>query len=522
MVSFSLAGIFRILAEINTTGPVSQAQLAMRWDKNLYFLESQASTNSFGRLISPDSVLAQAMNNLLTNQNGKILSLSVKSRDDGHEVVTLVRIEDLDWIISGRMSQSALYAIPNRMIGLLIPLIGLLMLLGALGSILMLNPLTGKVILQAEEYELEIENQTKTLKELELANTQIDNILRSVPSGLLVCDSDQRIILTNQAAAKLFGFDIGQVANCELTGLVEAGLLPEAMRDLVHPGSSQPKEIEILVGREGLNQRIVRAESSTIQSRAVLGSGTIIILHDITKDRELDRMKSEFISTAAHELRTPLTVLVGYAEMLTDTTLSANFSESQKQSFLKEILEKGLSLSTMIDDLLDISRIESGQPLPLHLENSDLLSILRKVTQQIALGNQHHQFVVKLSEPVAGCSFRVDPDRIRQVMENLLGNAVKYSPAGSKITVTGNPLGKDYQITVADEGIGINELDLPKVFDKFFRADSSNTAIGGLGLGLSVVQKIVKGHGGEIYLESSLGEGTRVIFTIPIRTDSPT
>ncbi|MCM2263972.1 MAG: PAS domain S-box protein [Desulfuromonadales bacterium] len=248
----------------------------------------------------------------------------------------------------------------------------------------------------------------------------------------------------------------------------------------------------------------------------------LIDIRDITQQKqaeqallEMDRMKSEFISTAAHELRTPLATMLGYTELIRSPDEFGGFNEEQREDFLAEIYLKGETLSRIIDEMLDISRIESGHPIALDRQPHEPAALLSKVLRRFEMQSPKHLFQSEFpgKQPeVIPC----DLHRITQVLENLLSNAVKYSPQGGSITVHGETVGTDYVISIADQGIGMAPEQLERVFDKFYRADSSNTAISGLGLGMSIARQIIEAHSGRIWMKSEPGVGTTVTFSMPL------
>jgi signal transduction histidine kinase len=234
-----------------------------------------------------------------------------------------------------------------------------------------------------------------------------------------------------------------------------------------------------------------------------------------------DRMKSELISTTAHELNTPLTSILGYTEILLNPDQFGGLDAQRQREFLKEIYLKGEALSRVITRLLDLQRLESGQPIPLDLQICNMGEVLKKQVDYFQLHHRTHsvQFESVDSSPIL---VRCDLPKIIQVLENLIGNAVKYSPAGSRVKVSLEPKDGKSRITVADQGIGMSGAVLAQVFDKFYRADNSNTAVHGLGLGMSVVKYIVEAHKGQIQINSTPGVGTQVSFTLPaLAADSP-
>jgi len=230
--------------------------------------------------------------------------------------------------------------------------------------------------------------------------------------------------------------------------------------------------------------------------------------------KNLDQLKSEFISTAAHELRTPVASIMGYIELLSDPEMSKSFSENQRSDFLNEIFESSERLTKIIDDILDVSRIESGQSIPLDIQPVSTETLLRKVANQFKM-KAKHQITLEIGSWVPE-TIEVDAHRLNQVMENLLSNAIKYASPNSEILVSAEREGHYCKVSVVDKGIGMTEQQTARVFDKFYRADASNTAIKGLGLGMSIVKQIIEDHSGTIWVESSLGEGTKVYFTLPL------
>jgi len=229
--------------------------------------------------------------------------------------------------------------------------------------------------------------------------------------------------------------------------------------------------------------------------------------------KELDRMKSEFLSTAAHELRTPLTSILGFSEIL----LKRKLDEERRSRFLKIINEESAGLAGLINDLLDVSRIESGRGFKIKKAPTDVKDIILENVDLFKSQTDKHTFKVNLPSDLV--KIELDKDKIDQVMENLLSNAIKFSPQGGKITVSIEQADEKVKMSVTDTGIGIPKKDLPHIFEKFYRADNaSSQAIGGTGLGLGIVKYIVESHGGEISAESKLGKGSTFSFTLPTRT----
>jgi len=248
----------------------------------------------------------------------------------------------------------------------------------------------------------------------------------------------------------------------------------------------------------------------------------LILMRDITLEKtaertllELNQMKSEFISTAAHELRTPLSAIMGYTEILLSPRTFGKFTLAQKKNFLKEVYDRGKALSRLIDDLLDISRVESGSSLNLQRQETHVQSLIEHTLEYFRIHDKCRSYQLEVSGDELHAPILIDNQRITQVLENLIGNASKFSPECSEILVTAHSGQKFWEIKVIDQGIGMTEEQLEKVFDKFYRVDASNTGRSGLGLGMSIVRQIIESHGGTIDIESTPGTGTSVTFTLP-------
>jgi signal transduction histidine kinase len=236
-------------------------------------------------------------------------------------------------------------------------------------------------------------------------------------------------------------------------------------------------------------------------------------MHDVTHEREVDRMKTEFISTAAHELRTPLTSIQGFSEILMTRD---DLEDDEKKKFLSYINKQSMDLTHIINDLLDISRIESGRGFAL---NKTFFNTSDTITGILPYFQEHytnHHFDANLTEKPF--ELYADRDKMEQIINNLLSNAAKYSPEGGLILVSERIRAGDYQVTIEDEGIGMTSEQIDKIFDKFYRVDASDMGVEGTGLGMTIVKYIVEAHKGKIKVESEPGKGTAVTFTIPMES----
>jgi len=304
----------------------------------------------------------------------------------------------------------------------------------------------------------------------------------------------------------------------ELNLWAEPGMRDTFRGLLQEKGEINNLEVDFRVMHDEVKVGLASARQLQVNNEPCL----LLVVRDITTEKaaeqaliETDRVKSEFISTAAHELNTPLSAILGYSEFLLATEEFGGFTVQQQRDFIEEIHERGQALSRIVDDLLDISRIESGRPAPLELQETDIGEVLRKKVKFFSLENKDHLFRLELPKAPRCPSLQLDRHRINQVLDNLIINAVKYSPEGKEVVVVGREQTQGWEIVVSDQGIGMGEEQLERIFEKFYRVDSTDTAIGGLGLGMSIVKQFVEAHGGQVHVESVEGHGTSVAFTLP-------
>jgi signal transduction histidine kinase len=241
--------------------------------------------------------------------------------------------------------------------------------------------------------------------------------------------------------------------------------------------------------------------------------GQVAVLHDITHFKELDRVKSEFIATASHDLKNPITSVLGYSEML---ALAGPLNETQAD-FVGRIRRAAKQMHELVLDLLDLARVDLG--VDLQREPCDVFALLNSVVEEFRpqAEAKGHTLTVRREGMGSALEATADDSRLRQVARNLIGNAVKYTPPGGRVAVTAEARGNTVQVTVQDTGIGIPPADLPHIFDRFYRVQTDATRdIEGNGLGLAIVKAIVEQHAGQIAVESTVGQGSRFSFSLPL------
>ena len=343
------------------------------------------------------------------------------------------------------------------------------------------------------------------------SHEKVNGILRSVADALLVIDNQQQILHMNQAAEALLGTSLATVIHKRVDEISQQAQLLDYLKQIEQLSNTDDIDLDLFDMARG-EMRIIQARAAHLKGNHP-GSGRVISLRDVTQDREVARMKSEFISTAAHELRTPLTSISGFTELLCENSWSA----AQQKEYLQTILEKAGALEQIIDDLLDLSRIESGRGLSLSYSEWAITDTLHKLIRRYQAEYPDYRFACDIAEDLG--TIQADHGKILQTLDNLLNNAIKYSAAGSQISLAAQCDSTSLTLSVSDQGIGMTDEQRANCFDKFYRADSSNTAIGGLGLGLSIVRHVIESHRGTIHVISEPHKGTTITCTLPLRSE---
>ncbi|TYO98962.1 signal transduction histidine kinase [Geothermobacter ehrlichii] len=380
---------------------------------------------------------------------------------------------------------------------------------------------TGQLLMANQKLAEEVAEKTRAqtalrqaLAETEAEREKIDGILSSVADGLLVVDDERRLVHMNRPAEEIFSLSAASSLGLKLEEVLPDTRLLSPLLDCLQKKSGIGHFDFPRPAPQGqLHGKIYQARCSPLRNRQGETIGHIILVQDVSREREVERMKSEFLAMAAHELHTPITTIMGYSELLASRPLE-EFSPEQSREFIGYIHQKAEALARMVDDLLDISRREAGHPLVLHLDRFDVCELLDRIAEIFPRDEGHRLHLEVASRPLI---WPVDRVRFEQLVGNLLSNAVKYSPNGGDIHVRARIEGDCLRLEVEDQGIGMTPEEQNHVFERFYRADSSTTAVAGVGLGMSVAQMIVDAHGGEIRIESEKGKGTLVIVLLPQR-----
>lgn len=339
----------------------------------------------------------------------------------------------------------------------------------------------------------------------------------SLTAGLLLVSPEDRLSQMNATARAIFGVSPDAIG--QKVGDV---IRHEDLRALLVEGKKGPegakREIHVMIS--GATERTYEAQAALVRSEEGKEVGVVAILIDVTEMRNIDKMKSSFVAMASHELRTPLTAIKGFSSTLLDGVDEDMYGKEDQKEFLGIVVNECDRLRRLIDDLLNTSRIESGESLKPNYSRFELLPILEKSVAVQQQASSRHRVLLKvhnaLPDTVVG-----DQDKVDQILTNLLNNAIKYSPNGGDVTVHARNEGETILIGVQDQGMGIPKDHLSKVFERFHRVDNEdNRKIYGTGLGLYLVKHLVEQvHLGEIWVESEVNVGSTFWVRIPIELD---
>ena len=330
-------------------------------------------------------------------------------------------------------------------------------------------------------------------------------ILANIADGIVAVDRQGQVVLWNAAAELITG-----IPQAEALGRTPLQVLG---RTLESEGDS-PTGDRLLAIQRGGEDAWLSITEAIMRDPAGVVSGRIFAFRDISADRFVEQMKSDFVSTVSHELRTPLTSIYGFAETL--LRQDVQFGDEERETFLRYIASEAERLTGIVDALLNVARLDTGD-LHVNISPVDVRPVVSEVVSSADdSGANGHRFVVDLpTEPLRA---EADPDKLRQIVAQLVDNAVKYSPDGGTVTIAARRKTETVEFSVADEGIGIPQAEQQRIFRKFYRADSptdGHEPRSGTGLGLFIAQGLVTAMGGRIWVESAEGRGSSFAFELP-------
>ncbi|NJO07164.1 MAG: GAF domain-containing protein, partial [Chloroflexaceae bacterium] len=359
-------------------------------------------------------------------------------------------------------------------------------------------------------------------QELRESSNQLMQAFTSLPTGLALFDNNGRVLRTNPAWTITWGLSdevkISHIPIDLIDVLLPRLINPMLLTEFCEREQRTPNDVQMTIVQLINPTQELRVLSVPTRDSFNQATGRLWAVSDITRDREVDRLKNEFVSIVSHELRTPLTSILGYTELL----LARSFKPDEQKQFVKTVYDQAEHLARLVEDLLSLSRLDSGK-LNLNRWVVGLNQIIGELVGQVGQ-LERHRLLIRIADPLP--PVHIDRDKVKQVLFNLITNAIKYSPNGGEIELEvfeatdlpeEHPEGRWVLVRIHDEGIGIAPEDLARIWERFYRVDNTNTRrIGGTGLGLSIARALVELHGGRIWVASELNAGSVFSFTLPV------
>jgi two-component system, OmpR family, phosphate regulon sensor histidine kinase PhoR len=343
-------------------------------------------------------------------------------------------------------------------------------------------------------------------------------ILRSMVEGVAVIDAEERLVFYNRAFSEILNVDpasaegrplIEVIRNSDLLSLIRRALRgDEGLQTDITMGITQTQSFSITAAP-------VKALDIAASGRAPneKTSGAVVVLHDVTELRRLERVRQDFVANVSHEFKTPLTAIQGFAETLLAGALD---DPENNRRFLEIIRNHAMRLARLTNDLLKLARIEAGK-MELEFSSVGLLELIEACTETTLLKANRKEITLEITVPPQLPAVRGDAALLRDVLQNLLDNAIQYTPPRGHICVAASAGKREAVVTVTDTGIGIPLADSERIFERFYRVDAARSReAGGTGLGLSIAKHIVEAHGGKLWVESTVGQGSKFSFSLPL------
>ena len=359
----------------------------------------------------------------------------------------------------------------------------------------------------------------ENIEQLTLERNKFEAVLLSIANGVVVCDNNDKVVLVNKHAQDLLELDNEQIMDSRIQDYIDTeGNF--CFREKIEEFKALPleeREKAPTVFNIQVDKRTIKAIVSPMFTRNRDYLGYIIVLIDITKETEIDLMRSQFISNVSHELRTPVTVLRSYIDTLYN--YGDEFDKATQKEFMDTINDEIIRLNTMVNDILDFSRLESDYELE-KLPNN-IVELVESAVKQVQILLEKSKIKLVIQKEGEFPNFMFNYNSIERALINLLSNAIKYSPENTTITVKIEREGDNAKVSVTDQGCGIAPEHLKRLFDRFYRVENATHTIKGTGLGLQLVKTTIeKHHGGKVFVTSEVGVGSTFGFTLPLTVNA--
>lgn len=356
-----------------------------------------------------------------------------------------------------------------------------------------------------ETFNFLIKRLKEALSENEQERDKLEAIVSHMSDGVIAVDSDKRILLMNPAARMLL--------DCE------GDPIRQPIDSLLIMEEDTERGAPITAGRElyfkGPKGRTLRGYASPIRVEGH-NEGQVIVLRDITEEERQEQARRNFVANVSHEIRTPLTTIKSYLEALDDGAVE---DSSLRSRFLQVIQNETERMVRMVADLLQLSRLDAGK-MQWNFQRTNLVHMLDEVVDRFTFQCSQQEISMYVEVPTHLPHVQADSDKLDQVLDNLVSNAIRHTLEKGAIRLSAAQKGNLVEVRVKDTGIGIPSKDLPRIFERFYRVDKARSRkYGGTGLGLPIAKQIIEAHGGDIWIDSMMGEGTTVTFTLPVAAE---
>ncbi len=366
----------------------------------------------------------------------------------------------------------------------------------------------------AEAIERMTAELERRMRAVEAHRRELEAVLSGMEEGVLAVDGGGRLITLNSSAARMLGLDAGRACGRGYAETLRNAALLELVRSVAETGETREEELTL----DDDGKRIVQARAVPLR-RDEAGSGVLVVLNDVTRLREVDRIRKDFVANVSHELKTPITAVKGFAETLLDGALQ---DPAAAERFLAIIADHADRMGKIVEDLLTLSRLEqdSGGEEPA-FERLRAAEVARSAAEACSVAAGAAGVSIELDVP-DGLAVRANPLLLEQALVNLIDNAVKYSGPGGSVRVRGGRAGGEVVLSVEDDGCGIAPEHIPRIFERFYRVDKARSRkLGGTGLGLAIVKHVAQLHGGRVEVESAVGEGSTFRIVLPDPDSNP-
>ncbi len=347
------------------------------------------------------------------------------------------------------------------------------------------------------------------LRSLQEEKGKLQAILSSMVEGVLAVDRNECLLHLNRTAATILRIDVDGCIGRPFLEVCRSVAMDQTLRDALIGQGPRHAELDLSGAHRS---RCVQVHADAIRDAAGVVTGAVAVLHDITDLRELEKVRQDFIANVSHELKTPLTAILGFTEtMAGDAAMPAD----TRMRFLKRMIVQGRRLEQLVRDLLTLSRLESVD-IGSDMGAVDLVAIARRCCRTFVDEAERKQIALELTAAADEVRVHGDGESLQQAVDNLINNAIRYTPAGGRVEVAVSCDGTAALVSVSDTGIGIAKVDRERIFERFYRVDKARSReLGGTGLGLSIVKHVARGHRGSVAVDSVLGKGSRFTLTLP-------